>query len=391
MGRFWRLVTRDWRCEGFPGLAGAFAAILLLVSGSPVATAAGPDARLKQAAQHFADLEDDKAKAILEDLSAEGLADADVLLGYLYADPLHEGRDYKQAVGAFGRAAASGNEEALFQLAESRFWPEYSNWTLTTAEEALRPSPQRAFELLRGVAGKQTSGFKGHKASKWRLAHLCTFGGYDCGDDVTDEAIEMGRRIAFDNLRAISASFHIIADLRSGEAEESGSMRGFDPYLALGYADVDPHVAAAATAPVWRDLTGVQDCPSVDEFLARGRFLAERNGLAGHYTGSLGLEDCFSSEQLESLEVEAVASLDYLARVFDNDTRSWHLRRCYHEREAPSFGDCLLAAVHHHFFACTKLSIPAFYKRFKIEYRLSKRYEECREMMLGYPLLLNKI
>jgi len=359
--------------------------------GPPVAIAAEPDARLKQAAQHFADLEDNDAKAILEDLSAEGLAGADVLLGYLYADPLYQQRDYEKAVTAFERAAARGSEEALFQIAESRFWPEYSNWTLTTAEEALRTSPQRAFELLRGVGVKGSSRFKGHKASRWRLAYLCTFGGYDCGVQATDEAIEMGRWIALDNLRTITGSFHIIADLRSSEAEESRSVNEIDPYLALGYAAVDPYVVAAATAPVWRDLAGVEDCPSVDEFLARGRFLAERNGLATHYGDSLGLEDCFGSEQLQSLEAEAVASLDFLARAFDNDTRSWHLRRCYHEREAPSFGDCLLAAVHHHFFACTKLSIPAFYKRFKIEYRLSKRYEQCREMMLGYPLLLNRI
>src|SRR3546814_10653517 len=102
----------------------AAAALIALLAAAP-AFAAEPEEALQQAAQHFADLEDGQAKAILEELSADGVTDADVLLGYLYADPLYAGRDYQKAVAYFEDAAAGGNVEAVFQLAESRFWPGY--------------------------------------------------------------------------------------------------------------------------------------------------------------------------------------------------------------------------------------------------------------------------
>src|SRR3546814_6464326 len=74
----------------------AAAALVALLAAAP-AFAAEPEEALQQAAQHFADLEDGQAKAILEELSANGVTDADVLLGYLYADPLYAGRDYQKA------------------------------------------------------------------------------------------------------------------------------------------------------------------------------------------------------------------------------------------------------------------------------------------------------
>jgi TPR repeat protein len=155
---------------------GAAVALGAFLAAAP-AVAADADDALKQAAQHFADLEDDRAKSILEGLSAQGVAEADVLLGYLYADPLYAGRDYQKAVAYFEGAAAAGNVEAVFQLAESRFWPDYSDWTLTPDEKAVRPTAEDAFGLLQRVASAN------HNAGKWRLAWLCTFGGYDCGEE----------------------------------------------------------------------------------------------------------------------------------------------------------------------------------------------------------------
>jgi hypothetical protein len=114
--------------------------------------------------------------------------------------------------------------------------------------------------------------------------------------------------------------------------------------------------------------------------------------VADSYEGRLDLENCYSAEELGALEEDVIASLDYIGRGFGNDRRSWHLRRCFQERDAPSFGNCLMTAVRHHYFACTKLSMPKYFKkRFNIEYRGSKRYDQCREMMLGYPTLLNRI
>src|SRR3546814_4358789 len=112
----------------------AAAALVALLAAAP-AFAAEPEEALKQAAQHFADLEGGQAKAILDELSAEGVAEADVLLGYLYADPLYAGRDYQKAVTYFESAAAMGSLEAVFPLSESRFWPDYSDWTLTPNEK----------------------------------------------------------------------------------------------------------------------------------------------------------------------------------------------------------------------------------------------------------------
>ena len=143
--------TGAGRMVGSAMKAAVLAGMMLAGLAAPAAAASDADARLKQAAQHFADMEDDQAKSILDDLSAQGVAEADVLLGYLYADLLYEGRDYVAAVAAFRRAADADNEEATFQLAEGRFWPDYSDWTLTVAEEAVRPSPDEVFHLLQSV------------------------------------------------------------------------------------------------------------------------------------------------------------------------------------------------------------------------------------------------
>jgi hypothetical protein len=194
-----------------------------------------------------------------------------------------------------------------------------------------------------------------------------------------------------DNLRAITGAFHILEMLRSGEADSSASRKVFDPYLSLSYADADPFAADVVTELVWRDVSTASDCPPLDGFTARGRLLAVRNGVSRSYENRLDLGDCYDPEQLATLEEDLVASLDLLARGFGNSKRAWHLLRCYQEQEAPSFGECLINAVRHHFFSCTKLSMPKYFnKRYEIEYRTSKRYEQCREMMLGYPPLHNR-
>ena len=365
--------------------------IVIALWAGALPAAAQTDARVKQAAQHFADLEDDQAKTILEALSAEGVADADVLLGYLYSDPLFEGRDYEAAVDAFERAAANGNEEALFQLAESRFWPDYSDWTLTPDEKVLRPTAENVFGLLQRIVEGGSRGVLHEGAARWRLAWLCSLGGYDCGEEVSGSALKNGKRIMLDNLRAITGAFHILEMLRSGEADSSASRKVFDPYLSLSYADADPFAADVVTELVWRDVSTASDCPPLDGFTARGRLLAVRNGVSRSYENRLDLGDCYDPEQLATLEEDLVASLDLLARGFGNSKRAWHLLRCYQEQEAPSFGECLINAVRHHFFSCTKLSMPKYFnKRYEIEYRTSKRYEQCREMMLGYPPLHNR-
>ncbi len=372
--------------QKFSWMAAAVIAALLL----PIAGEAAADARLKQAAQHFVDLEDDKAKALLDALSAEGVADADVLLGYLHSDPLYQKKDYQAAVAAFERAAAVGSEEALFQLAESRYWPDYTSWTLTAVEEDIRPTAQEVFFLLQRTAVERKNYSWNHNASIWRLAWLCTFGNYDCGEQTTDEALSMVRRILGDNLRTIAGAFRIMQIQRSEEPDSSENTEMLKIHLQLGYAAADPFVAAVITETGWSNIANVEECPDPEYFDARGRLLALENDIATKHAGGLDVVDCYDDVQQDALRKDLISTLGYVARAFGN-TKSWHLQRCFMEAESESFGDCLIHAVRHHYFACTRLSMPRhFSKRFDIEYRHSKRYEQCREMMLGYPTLYNK-
>src|SRR3546814_20369018 len=74
----------------------AAAALVALLAAAP-AFAAEPEEALQQAERHFADLEEGQAKAILEELSADGVTDAEVKRGELYADPPYDGREYQKA------------------------------------------------------------------------------------------------------------------------------------------------------------------------------------------------------------------------------------------------------------------------------------------------------
>ena len=165
-------------------------AVLLLIAASVTpSTAADPAwARLNDAAQHFADLEDDKAKALLNELSAEGVADADVLLGYLYSDPLYEGRDNDVAISYFERAAAKDHPEALFQLAESLFWPEYLDLEILSTGEATRPHHafadyKQSYDLLQRAVAQE------HPGAIVRLAIVCIFDGYPCAETEIEAAL----------------------------------------------------------------------------------------------------------------------------------------------------------------------------------------------------------
>jgi len=343
------------------------------------AAASDSEARLKQAAQYFADLEDAEAKAILDDLSAEGVADADVLLGYLYSDPLYEGRDYVVAAAAFGRAAEAGNDEAVFQVAESRFWPMYLDWPLAPAEEEVRPTVKKAYGLLESIAGEKQPPFEGHNAAKWRLAWLCTFGGYDCGKKATDEAVRAAKQIWGDNLRAITNGYGIINIEMSGEADTPENRKMLEVHLSIGYADADPFVAALQSDPVWAGVSVREDCPALDSLLAAGRLLALINRAAKQFAGRLDLRDCYDDGQLAQLKNDLGGFLDLRVRTYGYEN-SWSRRWCYDNNDWPAIGQCLITTARDHFFACTKLSMPKYFnERFGIEYRDSRRYGICRE------------
>ena len=358
----------------------AAAGLLALAASVPPAAAADEKARLKQAAQHFVDLEDDKARAILEELSAEGVTDADVLLGYLFSDGLYEGRDYEKAVEAFERAADGGNEEALFQVAEARYWPEYSDWTLAVEEEAIRPTAREAFDRLKRAVGDGAD--PRANAAGWRLAYLCTIGGYDCGDGEVDEALRQGTR-QWGHLRVIKGVFDIIEHLRSGEADTPEGEERLTALIALGMADADPLVAGIASELFWRDFTGPEDCPTPGSLAVAGRLLAMGWSKADERNARRDLAECFSAEELELEQADLVVSLDKFVRGYGNQG-TLHLWSCYQNPEAATFGDCLIHAVKDHYFVCTKLSmVDYFERRLEVSYTTSRRYQRCREHVLS--------
>lgn len=347
------------------------------------ARAAAPEseARLRQAAQHFADLQDAEARAILDDLSAEGIADADVLLGYLYADPLYEQRDYEAAVAAFERAAAAGDAEGVFQLAEARFWPDYSDWTLTPDEKAARPSAEDAFGLLQRSVGDRPSAWGEAGARYWRLAWLCTFGGYDCGEELTDEAVRKGGQ-QIGNLSLIKGAFQIIKYTNSGEIKDPDDAELMQALVALGMAAADPFVAALATGWTWRDVERGGACPEPVSLAAAGHLLALQSGMIDEADGSRVFKRCFDAEQATVVRKDLATSLDKIVRAHSNET-TWHLYHCYQSPEATTFGDCLIHAVRDHYFACTKLSLIGYLReRYKIYYTESVRYTRCRAAMI---------
>ncbi|WP_299616615.1 hypothetical protein [Pelagibius sp.] len=358
-----------------PAIAGAV--VLACACLPPELTAEEAEHHLRQAAQHFADLEDEKAKAILEELVSSGVTDAKVLLGYLYADPLFEGRDYEEAVVAFEEAAAGGSHEALFQLAESRFWPAYSDWTLTADEEAIRPTLEEVLVLLRQVEEKR------HYATRWRLAHLCIFGGYDCDEETTKEVLAgITKNLVLGNLRMITGAFRILDLQHSAKPEAPVDQETVLSIIALGLAAADPFVATTFSEAAWLGLESAGHCPDPRSIDAASWLLALEADAVTVPDGWAEFEHCFDSEQAAAVRQYLVLALDKLAREFGNEN-TWHLETCYQAPEASTFGDCLVYAVRHHYFACSKLSmIDYFHRRLKVYYASSKRYARCREHML---------
>lgn len=337
---------------------------------------------LRQAAQHFADLEDDKAKAILDELDYWNVVEAKVLLGHLYSDPLYAARDYESAVVAFEEAAASGSEEALFQIAESRFWPDYSNWTLAAREEAIRPTRGEAFHMLQAAVQDQPGSWGEAGARYWRLAWLCTFGGYDCGKEVTDAAVRKGGQ-QLGNLRMIVNAFQMIDVGRSSEGDASKDTKLMQAFLALGMAAADPFVGSLASHAAWRDLDRGGSCPEPVSLQASGRLLALESDVVADPGGWEDFRLCFDAGQEAVVREDLAKSLDELVRDYSNQD-TWHLRTCYQDPQAATFGDCLIHAVRDHYFVCTKLSLIDYFRtRYKMHYADSARYARCRDAMIA--------
>ncbi|WP_420349018.1 hypothetical protein [Pelagibius sp.] len=349
-------------------------AILLLASGAPVAIAAEPDARLKQAAQHFADLEDDAAKAILDELSAEGLADADVLLGYLYADPLYEARDDETAMSHFERAAQRDHPEAIFQLAESAYWAGYLHPQRGAPTQILGLGNGETYALLkRAIALK-------HGGAVFRLALLCIFEDYDCTDDEVEMSLNVRWTAVRGGVRYLTDPFSALRLLEK-EEESFERSQSFHNYLEVGLSFVNPLVATVWGGG-WQHVTERNRCPSVHHPSAVNRMFAKMNGVKRSFSGSLSLEDCYSTEELEALDDKVFNMLDGIVTLHGTFQVS-HIRWCFENLKGRASAACLANAAFDHQFACSKLSMAPYLYGMDVPYVGSPRYLRCREHMLG--------
>ncbi len=214
------------------------ATVLLLTSitvASPVA-AWDPGSRMKVAAQHFVDLEDEEAEALLEELSAEGRADADVMLGYLYSDPLYEERDDERALSYFKRAAEKDNAEGVFQLAEAVYWPGYLDPEPGVPAQILGWSNEDTYRLLKRAIELK------HGGAVFRLALLCIFENYDCSEDDIEMSLNVRRTAFGSGTSLLSDPFPAFQILRD-EKESFERIESYNNSLEVGLSFVNPLVA----------------------------------------------------------------------------------------------------------------------------------------------------
>ena len=372
MGRSWCWISNRRYCERLPGLAGAFLVGLLLALGPPVAVAAGPDARLKQAAQHFADLEDEEARAILENLSAEGLADADVLLGYLYSDPLYAERDYQTAIAYFERAAAYDHPEALFQLAESSYWPGYLDQGPGSHPDIFAGPDERTYDLLHRANPNK------HSGAKYRLGLLCIFQSYSCSDDDMELSL---------NIRGLSGGLGLMNDpfamLRTqmNEAESFERTRKVMNSFNVGLSFVNPLVVTALGTG-WIHTTNRHRCPSVHDPTPVMRLWTMKNGVQREFENSLTLEDCYTPDQQEALESKVQNLLDGIVTLHGTYQVA-HINWCFEHNNGRSASACLVNAAFDQYFSCYRLSLQTFLQKFGIDRLSVARFSSCREHLLN--------
>ena len=267
--------------------AAVIGALMLIAASITPSAAADPAwARLDVAVRHFADLEDDKAKALLDELSADGIADADVLLGYLYSDPLYEGRDDATAISYFERAAEKDHPEAIFQLAESRYWPRYLNPAPGMPAEFFGAVDDEVYRLLKRAIELK------HGAAVFRLAMICILEDYDCTNDEIEMSLNV-RRTAFGGGAGYLTDPFSALRIVMKEEESFERTRSYLNYLEVGLSFVNPLVAAIG-GNGWRHVRSWDRCPSVPHPSAVNRMFAAMNGVERPFPGSLTLEDCYS-------------------------------------------------------------------------------------------------
>lgn len=350
--------------------------VLLLTStlvASPVA-AWDPGSRMSEAARHFVDLEDDEAKALLEELSAEGVADADVLLGYLYSDPLYAGRDDAMAVSYFERAADKDDPEAVFQLAESAYWPGYLDPKPDIPAQIIGWTREDTYQLLKRAVTLR------HGGAVLRLALLCIFEGYDCSEEDIEMSLNVRRTAFGSGARMLSDPFTALRILRD-EKESFERSQSYSNSLEVGLSFVNPLVATVWGGG-WQHVTAADRCPSPHHPSAVNRMFAKMNGVERSFPESLSMEDCYSAAELTILEEKVFNMLDgtvTLQGTFQTSHISW----CFVNRTGRASAACLATAAFDDFFACSKLSLFSYLYRNDVPYVGSARYQSCREHMLS--------
>jgi tetratricopeptide (TPR) repeat protein len=357
----------------FRRIAAALAVALGVLS--HIAPAVAQDgARLKQAAQHFADLEDDQAKMILEELSAEGVTEADVLLGYLHSDPLYAGRDDQLAISYFERAAEKDHPEAVFQLAESRYWPGYLDPKPGVPVQILDAGIDEVYRLLRRAIELK------HGTAVFRLALLCIYQGYDCTEDEVEMSLNVRTTAIGGGVRYLADPFSAHRLLKEEEDSLERSGRYHDT-LELGLSYLNPLVATVWGSD-WQHVTAAERCPSIHHPGAVIRMFGAMNGVARPFPESLSLADCYSPEEMAALKQKVSNLLDgtvTLLGTFQVGYINW----CFEYRSGRASAACLATAAFDEYFSCAKLSLFSYSHRHGFGYGGSDRHRRCREHMLA--------
>ena len=337
-----------------------FVACMLLSSGAN----ATDRELLKEAVDHLLNKEDRNAESILLRLSDNGNDNADVILGFLYSDPLSALWEPEKALRHYRRAAEVGNSEAVFQLAESHFWSTYRIFRESGGELPVGVDQEESHHLLREAADKR------HLGAKVRLAIQCLVGSWICSE-------EEKRQLSTPTLYV--GSPRLVANLINAlRALRDNDQQGYRDHLLIGIRTGDPLVAAFMANVLFNDPNRPTGCPDKNNEYWHFQVMAEANevDLVAPSWTRLSLADCFMSDEADQIHSVAATWLADLIEL--QPFANW----CFNNvpENSPS---CVLTSLWDDVFSCSRLSMPRFVHLRSGRYFIgSARYDSCRQELV---------
>ena len=340
-------------------------AVVLALSAILSTSANGSDVQgLKQAVDHLLNQEDNDAESILLRLSEGRNDDADVVLGFMYSDPLSPLWDSDKALKYYRRAAEAGNPDGMFQLAESHFWSTYRMFQNYERDLPVGVTRQESHALLREAIGKR------HVGARVRLAIQCLTDSWSCSDKELDELTSPS---------LIAGTPRLVANvIKALTALQDDDQQNYRAHLRLGMRAADPLVAAFMAFVIFNEDGRSKGCPERDSRYWFLKAIAEANKveLIAPVWSDLSLEECFASDSVEQLRDEAAEIFE--SRVENQTYSNW----CF-QNATENPGKCVLTSLWDDAFSCSRLSMPRFLSlRSGKRFVGSKRYNHCRENLI---------